>query len=140
MKHFSVYRLDSGLFTGLVISGHGLDFDHASLYLEDGCALMEGKYDLHCEKVDLESGSVVDYQPPQPSVDHEWTGKRWNLTPEAEKAKLEDNQARKELDALDRKQVRYLGEKLAGTIDAEGERRLAEILEQKAVLRTKLKR
>lgn len=41
-----------------------------------------GHFDPLSQKVDLASGQVVDYIPPQPSPDHEWNAnsKRWNLS------------------------------------------------------------
>lgn len=40
---------------------------------------IEGVYDALSQKVDVTTRKIVDYQPPQPTPDHEWhaTGKRW---------------------------------------------------------------
>jgi len=48
----------------------------------DGHVPIAGVYDSLSQRVDIETGAVVDYQPPAPSADHEWnaTSKRWQLT------------------------------------------------------------
>lgn len=42
--------------------------------------------DALSQRVDIETGAVVDYQPQQPSGDHEWSAatKRWQLTHDAQ--------------------------------------------------------
>jgi hypothetical protein len=44
-----------------------------------------GEYDHQSQRVDIPTGAVVSFQPPQPSANHEWDGvaKRWHLSPEA---------------------------------------------------------
>ncbi len=43
-----------------------------------------GPLDPLSQKVDVATGKVIDWQPPQPSDDHEWRGRRWRLTATAE--------------------------------------------------------
>ncbi len=45
-----------------------------------------GEYDHLCQRVDVTTESIVDYQPPAPSPDHEWNevSKRWRLSGAAE--------------------------------------------------------
>jgi len=50
-----------------------------------GHAALEGEYDHLSQRVDVSDPAapkVVDYQPPQPSSDHEWNAstKRWQLS------------------------------------------------------------
>ena len=78
-KTFSVYRKSDGLFTGGRL--HVPEADLAR-NLRDGEAHVDGTVDHLSQRVDLATGAVVDYQPPQPSIDHEWNAevKRWQLT------------------------------------------------------------
>jgi hypothetical protein len=42
---------------------------------------IEGHHDTNCKRVDLQTKTVIDYVPPQPSSDHQWNNdtKRWAL-------------------------------------------------------------
>lgn len=44
----------------------------------------DGRYDHESQRVDLSTGKVVGYQPPQPSPDHEWNAETKRWTPNAE--------------------------------------------------------
>lgn len=61
----SVYRLDDGELTGQTL--------HATpgamqANLPAGCGLVDGEHDHRNRRVDLTTGSVVAYQPPQPAA------------------------------------------------------------------------
>lgn len=56
-------------------------FGDPALHETAGLAALNGYYDHLSARVDVATGKVVDYQPPQPDTDHEWnpTTKRWVL-------------------------------------------------------------
>ena len=73
--------------TGLFRPGHLTTSDDAAVALNArGFVAMEGHYDPLCQRVDLATKQVVDYQPPQPDADHEWnaSSKRWVLNAAAQ--------------------------------------------------------
>ena len=76
MNVWSLYFLNSGLFTGNALSC-ALSFLEANIPANCGCLL--GEYDALAHRVDLETGEVIDYQPEQPSDNHRWNAeiKRW---------------------------------------------------------------
>ncbi len=73
---------------------------------------IEGRYDLENQRVDVDSGAVVDYVPPQPDDDHAWnaTSRRWELKPEVIAAAAADEQARSQIAQLEASQLRPLRE------------------------------
>jgi hypothetical protein len=91
MKVYSLYDSTTGLFVG---RSFGTDLredtgEHARAIAANtpaGHGTVEGVHDHLSRKVDLTTGAVVDYQPPQPSADHEWSAsmKRWQLTAAAQ--------------------------------------------------------
>ena len=72
--HPSTLNTDA-ILTGATVKG---------LTSPDGFLAILGSYDRQSQRVDLTSGEVIDYQPPSPSVDHQWNAgtKRWQLKPE----------------------------------------------------------
>lgn len=136
---YSFYYLETGMFLGKTWYG-----PMQLLYLNTplSCGAMEGCFDYLSQRVDVESGEVVNYQPSPPSENHEWDEaiKRWQLNAEAQKEYLDDRVARGELIQLDMQLIRYLAEDQAGILDQEGERRVSAIIARKAALRAKLKK
>lgn len=86
-KVHSFYDKQTGLFLGRTFSGPEGSLENN---IPEGAGAIEGVFDHNCHRVDLESGNVVHYVPPQPSLDHFWTGKRWELKPEI----VEENNVR----------------------------------------------
>lgn len=82
----SIYSLETGLFTGHAVSG---PVEFLPSQIPDGMGGKLGRYDHLSQKVDLETGEVVDYQPSAPESDGllEWTwdaqSKRWASAPTA---------------------------------------------------------
>lgn len=76
MSVWSKYKTADGLFTGVTISCRG---DHLDINIAAGLGCVMGEYDALSQRIDVITGQVVDYQPPQPSSDHAWDaeGKRW---------------------------------------------------------------
>lgn len=108
-KQWSFYHRISGQLADFRYSGSSLERntppDHVAI---------EGALDHLSQRVDVTTGSVVDYQPPQPSPDHEWnaTAKRWRKKAEAvRRQSLRDN-ARATIDAIESKQGRAMREAL----------------------------
>lgn len=77
MNTYSIYSLATGLFTGRTISvpGHALDVN-----VPEGCSVMLDHYDKLSQRVDTETGQVIDYVPTPPSNNHQWNEqtRRWD--------------------------------------------------------------
>lgn len=82
--NWSFYNPADGSFTGGSFSGPAA---YLAANIPEGCAAIEGQHDHLCKRVDLETGEVVDWQPPAPadSADctHEWSAeaRRWVAIP-----------------------------------------------------------
>jgi hypothetical protein len=76
MNTYSIYNTSSGLFTGVAIR---CNTEHLDINVPDGCSCLLGSYDHLSQKVDVATGEVIAYQPPQPSNNHRWDAntKRW---------------------------------------------------------------
>lgn len=142
MKTHSFYDLTTGLFTGQTFSCDVADPPtYARLLaanLPPGCASIEGAHDRENYRVDLASGEVIDYQPPQPSADHEWdaAAKRWQLNAIAAAAQVAKEVALTRIQALEASQHRAVREAALG--DAAAIIRLRTIDQQIAALRKQL--
>lgn len=82
--------------------------------IPDGHGVINGHYDHQCQRVELLGGTpaVVDYQPPQPSPDHEWNSKtkRWNLNAAAQGRIDRHNYATNRIQQLELKSLRAMRE------------------------------
>jgi hypothetical protein len=105
----------------------------------DGFELIEGDFDHLSQRFDLTTREIVDYQPPQPSPDHEWNEKarRWQLSPKAAQAEADDAIARAAIARLEQQQLRSMREAILG--DEQAKARIADIDRQIVGLRPKLK-
>lgn len=94
--HF--FDTKTGLFTGRSLSAQSGEWVERNT--PEGCgAFLQAagqEIDYLSQRVDLETGEVIDYQPPAPGDDHEWNAstKRWGLSAEAQQAIDDDRQAR----------------------------------------------
>jgi len=97
---------------------------------------MEGHHDHLSKRV--ESDAVVEYQPQQPSVDHEWDAetKRWQLTVAAHAREQNRLMILAKIAALDSQSIRAVREALLGLPGARD--RLAEIDAEAIALRANL--
>jgi hypothetical protein len=79
MKTVTFYHRETGMLDGsqLICSDDSL----VALNTPADHIAIEGAFDHLCQRVDVTTGAVVDYQPPQPDADHEWNAdtKRWQL-------------------------------------------------------------
>lgn len=109
-REFSYYDPDTGHFTGtrVRVSPSQEPPTHRRW------ARMPGRFDHLSQRVDLATGEVVDFVPPQPSSDHEWDAekKRWNLNADAAARKRDADAALLMLGEQDRRSVRALREAL----------------------------
>lgn len=79
---FSIYDVATGAFVGKTLV---CALRHLPENVPDGCGCILGEFDHMSYRVDLETGQVVDYQPPRPTERHEWdeTIRRWVYVPTA---------------------------------------------------------
>lgn len=88
MKTIGFYHKDTGLLNGtqLMVS----DDSMIALNTPADHVAIEGQFDSLSQQVDIASGAIIDYQPPPPSIDHDWNAdtKRWQLSAAAQ-AKLD---------------------------------------------------
>lgn len=129
MKTVSVYDLGTGYFCGVVLRVPASDI---AANVARGFGFVEGQFDHLSQKVDLKTGVVVDYIPPQPNDDHEWDSemKRWTLKVSAQELIHRQASARAQIEVLEKKMTRPLSELLSPTTDATkviAQARLAEL-------------
>lgn len=131
MKTWEFYSLKDGRFLGQRLSSddHGM----VERNTPEGCGSVEGEYDRFSQRVDLKTGEVVDYQPPQPDADHVWTENifgdrpRWVKDPAVAAKERTAEAAQKEIEALERAQLRSVRELLIDSDNQEAKARLIEI-------------
>lgn len=128
MKHYRYYDEATGLFHSATVKA--TDPKDALAGIPAGHRIIEGEFDHLSQRVEISTGQIVDYQPPQPSQDHEWNPetKRWQLCAAAERRQS----ALVQIAALEATQPRAIREALLGR---GGLDRLREIDDQIAALR-----
>ena len=106
----------------------------------DGCGAIEGKYHAGSQRVDLETGEVVEYQPPQPDADHEWNNdaRGWVLRPDVVAERARRAAVLAQIIALESKQARPLREFAVNPNNAHARELIAQIESQIAALRSTL--
>lgn len=139
--HF--YSSSTGLLSGRTFTTDEADETLAKLSLKCNTpighahVLCDGHLDHLSKRVDITTGEVVDYQPPQPSDHHEWndTTKRWVINAERQ-AKLDAHQgALAQIDSLEKVQNRFLREVHLGVNVEKATARLKAIEEEIVKLR-----
>lgn len=112
-----------------------------SVNTPEGCIAVAENLDHLSQRI--VGGVVVDYQPPPPSVDHEWNGttKRWQMKPDVLAKQNMKAAALVTLTALDQSEIRALSDVIAGLdiLDPEARARLLAIRSLKDAERSKLK-
>jgi hypothetical protein len=108
--------------TGALHDARLMTSDPASIKLNTPAdhVAIDGHHDRLCKRVDIDTGEVVDYQPPAPSVDHEWNAdaRRWRLSPAAT-ARIEARAASvARIAALVNSQHQFVREHLLGVTTA----------------------
>lgn len=114
MRRFSFAHVETGLFNGQ----HYSTSDESLISLNtpaDHVAIL-GAFDCLSERIDWESGEIVDWQPPQPSGDHEWNeGKRrWVVSAAAAEKGERQQRARTRIDELRAESIDVLRELALG--------------------------
>lgn len=140
MKHWSLYRLDDGMLAGIVIGGP--DDGHLASNVPDGYGAIEGEHDHLSRRVDLATRQLVDWQPPQPSADHEWNAeaRRWQKRADVVAAESAAIQAQAAIDVAELGSLRAIREALLETLpqNSPARTRLEEFDEAIAAERAKL--
>ena len=82
MNVWSLYDAQTGIFVGKTITGSD---KRLAANISPGLSAMAGLHDHLAQRVDLETGEVVDYRPPPPA-DTEmeawaWIDRRWSAQP-----------------------------------------------------------
>lgn len=84
MSAWHFYALETGLFTGRWID---CPTDHVQANTPEGCGAAQGVADWQAQCVDLQTGQVIDWQPPAPASDamRTWSwseqARRWIAVP-----------------------------------------------------------
>lgn len=137
-KTWSMYLVDSGLFTGRRVTGcTPEDLEHNT---PPGCAAIEGKFDAGSQRVDLQTGEVVDYRPVAPDADHEWNeaARRWTLRPEIVTARRARAETMAQIEDLEARQARPLRELAVDPTNTAARDRIDQLDQQIRVLRLTL--
>lgn len=125
LVHYCFYNRETGLFHQRTISCASERL--AALNTPARHMYIAGEFDPLSQRFDIETAQVVDYQPPQPSEDHEWNAdsRRWVLKREVLQRQAEKASARARILELEAKAHRY--QRTATLGDEEGKQRLAQV-------------
>jgi hypothetical protein len=120
MRQFHFYDASTGLFhsSSVVINAPSGHEETAQKHCPDDHKIIEGVFEPLCHRVDIATGTVVDYQPPAPSLEHEWNGetKRWQLTGAAADREHRRTAASARIAELEASQHRLVREILLGRV------------------------
>lgn len=105
-----------------------------------GLTRIEGALDHLSQRIDIETGDVVDYQPPAPSDLHEWDAviKRWKLPDAVIAAEAERRATLASITRIEATQLRSLRELMLNPADKAARDRVTAIDSKIAALREKL--
>lgn len=116
MRHVTFFHKDTGMLHSLsvMVSDEtavkmNTPPDHVAIDHPRGERL-----DRLCQRVDVTTGSVVSYQPPRPTEEHEWNGRRWQISAAAKAREHLREVARAEIIALEISQARAVREAILG--------------------------
>jgi len=137
MRVVSFYHKVSGLFHGR----HLMSSDAKSIALntpQDHIAIDGDHYDRLSQRIDIQTGKVIDLLPEQPSADHEWnaTDRRWQIKPEVMAREESRRHAIMRIRQLEMSGVRSLRELALG--EAKAADRLRALDNEIAALRKSL--
>lgn len=106
MSEISLYDPNTGQFIGETRSGPRLQ--HLLANVPKGLSAIEGAIDHLSYRVDIKTGAVVDWQPPQPDADHEWNDqrRRWIKSAEVQQREQRRSQALERIKELEAKMLR----------------------------------
>lgn len=143
-REISIFSKQTGLFLGRTISGTGMSEALLDAHLKDGEGRIDGYHDHLSRRVDVEhlrdgeratEAHVIDYQPPQPSADHEWhePTKRWRLSGAAQEKSAVSAAAQARIATLEAESVPLMRKTVLG--DATARSRLQSLDDEIAELR-----
>lgn len=138
MKTYSFADKATGLFIGRTFSTDDERLVQQNLELNPDHLPVEGKHDHLSKRYDHQTQTVVEHQPPRPSVDHEWDDdiKRWKLTAAAAATKQTKVDTLAEIARLEASQGRTLREAILDPIG--GLQRLKDLNDKITKLRAEL--
>lgn len=104
--------------------------EFARLNAPNGHEIVEGDYDAQSQRIDTQTGNIVDWQPPKPSADHEWQPeiRRWQLNANASEIEAKRREARQRIAALS-EQERHLMRRLMLNESDVGSRQALEAID-----------
>lgn len=139
MRHWHFYDEASGLFTTATFSSQNVKMLPANT--PKGCKAIEGRFDHLSQRVDIETGEVVDYRPAAPSDDYEWNGevRRWVLSPSAHAETVKDIAAREAITDAEVGSLRALRELLLDPSNAAARAKLQSVNDQIAARRSDIR-
>lgn len=114
MRHFSVYDLETGFFTGVVHATPSANEDWINALSSPGFGLMEGTFNHRTQRVLIKTGEVVEYRADCPGPDYEWDERSctWELCVEAQRRLDVKQEALRKIVELEQKQLRPMRELL----------------------------
>lgn len=118
MKIFHFYDAISGVFhqsSVMTDLDTGAD-EFAKINCPTGHQVHSGSVDHLCQRKDITTGEVVDYQPPSPSPEYEWNieTKRWQFSASAKDTAELHSSALIRISRLEQSQGRVIREHLLG--------------------------
>jgi hypothetical protein len=139
MRRFHFYDAVTGVLNQncVVINAPNADVAAAG-NCPPGHKTIEGTFDYLSQAVDVTTGQVIAYQPPQPTPDYEWnaTDLRWRLTAAVAAKQQASAAALAAIETLEGKGIRAMRELALGMAGAQ--ERVAAIDAQIATLRENL--
>lgn len=138
MKQFHFYHRETGLLHPKVVVLNVPEYEIAQTLMANAPAdhlPIEGALDCECMKVDVGNRQIVDHQPLQPSIEHEWNAerKRWLLSAESAAKQRKRIAAQTRIRQIEQSQARRVREILA-----ENDQRLKTMDQEIAALRADL--
>jgi len=138
MSSWHFYEASSGQFMDRAFSGpaHGLRANTPA-----GHVAWFGDVDFLSQKMDVETGKLVDYQPPRPSEKHYWhtARKRWLLDPIIEANRAREVEILQAIKGIDERVIRPMLELQLNPDDADAQKIRTKLMEEKSKLRAELR-
>jgi hypothetical protein len=126
-RNWSFYDAKTGLLRAKRVTiPHYVD---VSTKTPEGCKPIEGFFDHLSQRIDIRTGDVVDYVPPQPDADYEWSmhHRRWLKNEDVRTREFYRQEVQARVEALELRSLRAQRELRANPQDEEALARLAAI-------------
>ena len=127
MKHYRYFDEATGLLHPMTVKATSPSDALAATPL--GHKIIEGELDFLSQRVDLATGTVVDYMPAQPSAEHKWDEyiKRWVLNQAATDQRDAERSAKARIQVLENQERGLLRRLVLDPTDADARTSLAAI-------------